>query len=141
MRITHEADYAIRVVYCLGVADGKQCARDISEITGVTLRFALKILRKLTQSGITQSYKGVTGGYELKRAPSEISLGEIIECIDGPIAINHCLSNEFQCTRVGNRNECDFHLVFAQINKSLRDELMSIRMDRFLPQKTQSIKP
>lgn len=133
VRITHEADYAIRVAYCLGLAGGKQCAKDISEMTGVTLRFALKILRKLTQSGITKSYKGVAGGYELNRAPSEISLGELIECIDGPIAINHCLSNEFQCTRVGDRNECDFHRVFGEINKSLRDELFSITMERFLP--------
>ena len=133
LRITHEADYAIRVAYCLGMAGGKQCAKDISESTGVTLRFALKILRKLTQAGITRSYKGVSGGYELGRAPSEISLGEIIESIDGPIAINHCLSNEFQCTRVGDRNECDFHRVFAEINRSLRKELFGITLDRFIP--------
>jgi Rrf2 family protein len=133
LRITHEADYAIRVVYCLALAGGKQCAKDISETTGVTLRFALKILRKLTQSGITKSYKGVAGGYELNRSPSEISLGEIIECIDGPIAINHCLANEFQCTRVNNRSECDFHRVFGEINRSLRDQLMAIKMERFLP--------
>ena len=100
MRITHEADYAIRVTYCLALAGEKQCAKDISEATGVTLRFALKILRKLTQSGITKSYKGVAGGYELNHSPSEISLGAIIECIDGPIAINHCLANEFQCTHM-----------------------------------------
>ena len=133
MRITHEADYAVRVTYCLALAGGKQCAKDISESTGVTLRFALKILRKLTQSGITKSYKGVAGGYELNRSPKEVSLGEIIECIDGPIAINHCLANEFQCTRVGSQKECDFHYVFGEINKSLRDQLFSITMDRFLP--------
>ncbi len=133
LRITHEADYAIRVAYCLALAGGKQCAKDISETTGVTLRFALKILRKLTQSGITKSYKGVAGGYELNRTPSEISLGEIIECIDGPIAINHCLANEFQCTHVGCHNECDFHRVFGEINRSLRDQLFSIHLDRFLP--------
>ncbi|MDO5142923.1 MAG: Rrf2 family transcriptional regulator [Eubacteriales bacterium] len=133
MRITHEADYAIRVTYCLALAGRKQCAKEVSEETGVTLRFALKILRKLTQSGITRSYKGVSGGYELNRDPSEISLGEIIECIDGPIAINHCLANEFQCTRVGDRKECDFHRVFGEINRSLRNELCAITMDRFLP--------
>lgn len=135
MRITHEADYAIRVTYCLALTGGKQCAKDISELTGVTLRFALKILRKLTQSGITKSYKGVAGGYELNRSPSEISLGEIIECIDGPIAINHCLANEFQCTHVGSQNECDFHRVFSEINRSLRGLLFAITMDRFLPTK------
>ena len=135
LRITHEADYAIRVTYCLALTGGKQCAKDISELKGVTLRFALKILRKLTQSGITKSYKGVAGGYELNRSPSEISLGEIIECIDGPIAINHCLANEFQCTHVGSQNECDFHRVFSEINRSLRGQLFAITMDRFLPAK------
>lgn len=68
-------------------------------------------------------------------APSEISLGEIIECIDGPIAINHCLANEFQCTHVGSQNECDFHRVFSEINRSLRGQLFAITMDRFLPAK------
>ena len=44
MRMTHEADYAIRVVYCLAEAGEKVSAKDISERTGVSLRFALKIL-------------------------------------------------------------------------------------------------
>lgn len=135
MRITLEADYAIRVSYALGLANGKATAKAVSEVTGVTLRFALKILRKLTQSGITKSYKGVSGGYALNRLPSEISLGEIIECIDGPIQINQCLSNEFQCTRVGNTNECAIHQVFNEVNHSLRNELFSITLDRFLPSK------
>ena len=38
LRITHEADYAIRVTYCLALAGEKQCAKDISEATGVTLQ-------------------------------------------------------------------------------------------------------
>ena len=62
-----------------------------------------------------------------------VSLGAIIECIDGPIAINHCLANEFQCTHMGTQKECDFHRVFSEINRSLRDQLCSITMDRFLP--------
>lgn len=133
MRITHEADYAIRVVYCLALEGHKLCAKSISESTGITLRFALKILRKLTQSGITRSYKGVSGGYELARSPSEVSLGEIIECIDGSIAINQCLANEFQCNRVGGSTECDFHRAFCEINRSLRKQLFAIKIEQFLP--------
>ncbi len=65
MRITHEADYAVRVTYCLAMAGCKHRAKNISDITGITQRFALKILRKLTLGGITRSYKGVSGVYEL----------------------------------------------------------------------------
>ena len=133
MRITHEADYAIRVTYCLAFADCKVPAKQISETTGVTLRFALKILRKLIHADIVKSFKGASGGYILNRPPSEISFGEIIECIDGPIAINHCLTNEFDCTRVTQKSICDFRKVFSALNQQLRDELYGVTLDQFLP--------
>ena len=104
MRITHEADYAIRIMYCLAERDGKVSAKQISDDSGVPSRFALKILHRLTQANLTNSYKGVSGGYEIARPADQISLGEIIEVIDGPIEINHCLSSEFDCSRVQQKN-------------------------------------
>lgn len=133
MRITHEADYAIRVACCLASAGGKVGAKQISEMTGVTLRFALKILRKMILGDLVKSFKGVSGGYMLNRPPSEISFGEIIECIDGPIAINHCLTGEFDCTRVPKKCDCDFRRVFAAVNQRLRKDLYEITLDQFLP--------
>ena len=133
MRITHEADYAIRVACCLASVGGKVSAKQISEITGVTLRFALKILRKLILGDLVKSFKDVSGGYMLNRPASEISFGEIIECIDGPIAINHCLTGEFDCTRVSQKCECDFRRVFTAVNQRLRQDLYEIKLDQFLP--------
>lgn len=132
MRITHEADYAIRVAYCLAEHGGKLGAKDISEATGVTLRFALKILRKLILGGMVRSYKGAAGGYELVKPPTEISMGEIIECIDGPIQINHCLCNEFECTRVSSKGICNFRKVFGSVNRMIRTELYNVTLDQFL---------
>ena len=132
MRMTHEADYAIRVVYCLAESGEKMSAKEISDASGVTLRFALKILRKLIQAGIVQSYKGVSGGYALQKQASEVSLGEIVECIDGPITINHCLSNEFDCTRVHAKADCGFRKIFVSINRTIRQELYDAPIDRFI---------
>lgn len=133
VRITHEADYAIRVAHCLACSKDKISAKQISEFTGVTLRFALKILRKMIKADIVKSFKGVSGGYMLNRSPADISFGEIIEAIDGPIAINHCLTAEFDCTRVAvQKKQCNFREVFASINQQLRDELYSITLDRFV---------
>lgn len=132
MRITHEADYAVRIMYVLA-SEGKMLpAREISERSGVTLRFALKILRKLASDGIVISYKGSSGGYELGVDPSELSLGRIIECIDGPLEINHCLSEDFDCTRVGDKNICRFRHIFSDISKELRDKLYAIKLDEFI---------
>ena len=58
-------------------------AKTISEMTGVTLRFSLKILRKLVAAGIIKSFKGTQGGYEIGRELDHISLGEVIETIEG----------------------------------------------------------
>lgn len=132
MRITHEADYAIRVACCLAFSGNKVGAKQISETTGVTLRFALKILRKLIHAGMVKSFKGASGGYMLNRTPSEISFGEIIECIDGPIAINHCLTGEFDCTRVPQKSECNFRRIFSSLNQRLRDDLYEVTLDQFL---------
>ncbi len=133
MRITHEADYAIRIMYCLAEHGTKISAKQISDESGVPLRFALKILRRLTQAELTASYKGVSGGYELARPAGQISLGEIIEQIDGPIEINHCLSTEFDCSRVAQKNECTFHRVFSTINQDIRTKLYELSLEQLIP--------
>ena len=114
MRITHEADYAIRIMYCLAERNQTISAKQISDDSGVPSRFALKILRRLTQAGLTESFKGVSGGYQLARTAEQISLGEIIEVIDGPIEINHCLSSEFDCSRVQQKMNAHFTGCSAQ---------------------------
>ena len=132
MRITHEADYAVRIVYVLMQAEGSTvAASEVAESSGVTLRFTLKILRKLAGSGIVASQKGANGGYGLAMDPEEISLGLIIESIDGPFELNHCLSDDFDCTRVKDKKFCQFHHIFDRVNAKLKDELYSIKMNTF----------
>ena len=60
MHITLEADYAVRIVYCLAAAGKRMDAKAISDDTAVTLRFSLKILRKLVAGGIVRSFKGIS---------------------------------------------------------------------------------
>ncbi len=88
MHITLESDYAVRIVYCLAQNGGRMEAAAIAEQTGVTLRFSLKILRKLVAGELVKSYKGAGGGYELAKDPKEISLYEVIEQVEGPYATN-----------------------------------------------------
>ena len=132
MRITHEADYAVRIVYGVMQAEGSTVAASkVAESSGVTLRFTLKILRKLAGRGIVASQKGANGGYGLAMDPEEISLGLIIESIDGPFELNHCLSDDFDCTRVKDKKFCQFHHIFDRVNAKLKDELYSIKMNTF----------
>jgi len=132
LRITHEADYAVRIVYVLMQSqETTVAASKLAEGSGVTLRFTLKILRKLAGSGIVTAQKGANGGYALAMDPADISLGLIIESIDGPFELNHCLSDDFDCTRVKDKKFCQFHHIFDSVNAKLKAELYSIKMNTF----------
>ena len=104
MHITLEADYAVRIVHALAQSGKRLDAKTISEMTGVTLRFSLKILRKLVAAGIVKSFKGTQGGYEIGKPAEEISLGEVIETIEGRYTLNRCVTGEYACTR--HKNKC-----------------------------------
>ncbi|MBQ3918626.1 MAG: Rrf2 family transcriptional regulator, partial [Oscillospiraceae bacterium] len=98
MCITLETDYAVRIIGCLALEGTRRDAKTISEKTGVTLRFSLKILRKLVSSGLVRSYKGMQGGYELARLPSDITLYDVVAAIEGEYHINKCHEDDFVCT-------------------------------------------
>ena len=131
VHITLESDYATRIAYCLAKAPGRMDAKSISEETGVTLRFSLKILRKLVASGIVKSFKGTQGGYELARDPKDISLCEIIETVEGPLLINQCIGEDFVCTRKKTK-PCQFQCTFREIRQMVIDRLQEKTLDQYL---------
>ena len=129
MHITLESDYAVRIVYCLARQGGRMDAKRIAEETGVTLRFSLKILRKLVAGGLVSSYKGTKGGYELGRPPAEVSLCDVIETVEGPYALARCVGEEdYHCNRnTASCCVCKFQRIYAEISDTVRDRLNSVR--------------
>lgn len=129
MQINLETDYAVRIVDCLARAGERLGAGEIASRTGVTAGFSLKILRKLVSGGVVRSFRGAKGGYVLARAPGEITLKEVIEIIDGPIAIAKCQCEGYVCDHPEDRS-CTFHHVFLQLTQDLAERLEKITFDR-----------
>lgn len=133
MRITQEADYALRIVYVLAKEEGILGSGNIAALSGVAERFTIKILRKLMQGGLVVSHKGVKGGYELLIPPDEVSMLRVVELISGPLEISRCLGKAYECTRTGdNKTQCAFHLIFSEINKSISDKLGKVTIGTVL---------
>ena len=92
MRLTHLADYA--VVMMTAAARRDPCARlsatELAEDTGVPLPTAQKLMQKLAAHGLLVGQRGAGGGYALARPVSEISLADIVEAVEGPIALTMC---------------------------------------------------
>lgn len=126
MRITLESDYALRILTAMAGYDGVTDAKTISADTSVTIRFTLKILHKLVQGNLVQSFKGVNGGYKLKVSPENITLKNVIELIDGPIAIARCLDSEEGCSLNCDKSACDYHHIFDIISIELASKLNKI---------------
>lgn len=112
----------MRIVGCLAREKGRIEAKSIAEKTGVTLRFALKILRKLVAAGLVRSYKGMAGGYELARLPAEITLFDVVAAIEGDYFINRCHDDDFTCTRT-SKECCRYRAVFEDISGMVKDKL------------------
>lgn len=126
MKITLEADYAIRIVDYLVRLGGMAGAADISEAAVVPLRFAKNILQKLVHYGIVTSYKGVRGGYELGRPAEEISLYDVVEATQGPVILNRCLLNSYECTCIPDK-KCPYYEIFRQLSGEMEQRMRGIR--------------
>jgi FeS assembly SUF system regulator len=96
MRLTHLADYA--VVMMTAAARREPCARlsatDLAADTGVPLPTAQKLMQRLAAAGLLVGHRGAGGGYALARAAGEISLADIVEAVEGPIAMTQCVGHE-----------------------------------------------
>ena len=132
MNITLEADYAVKIVDCLAkVYPQRMDAASISQETGVTLRFSLKILSKLASSKIVRSFKGANGGYELSCHPSMITLKDVIETVEGPFIFSRCLAPGHVCSTPSQcqKGDCRFQKVYDEISKEVRQRLSEVTFE------------
>lgn len=96
LRITKITDYGfILLAHMANQEPGKlHNAKDLSASIGIPLPTVSKVLKILTQGGILRSHQGSKGGYSLAKPAGEISASEIIEAVEGPVAITDCSSSQ-----------------------------------------------
>jgi Rrf2 family protein len=92
MRLTHLADYAVVLMTAAARrADGERLsANALSDDPGVPLPTAQKLMGHLAAAGLLSSVRGAGGGFTLARPVTEISLADIVEAVEGPIAMTMC---------------------------------------------------
>jgi len=133
MRITQEADYAMRIVLALARrGEGVRLdAKSIAQEENVPQRFALKILRKLTKSGVVMSFRGVQGGYAISREPKDINMLDVLVAIDGPVYINRCLETPDSCN-LGRSEHCAINQELGRVQCMINDEMQKVDFESLL---------
>jgi FeS assembly SUF system regulator len=100
MRLSHLADYAV-VLMTAAARRGtgaRLSATELASETGVPLPTTQKLMGQLAGCGLLSSARGAAGGFALTRPADEISLADIVEAVEGPIALTMCSdSNNHEC--------------------------------------------
>src|SRR5690606_38695939 len=130
VKVSTRGDYASRALLSLalrGSDAGPTSVRDIAERTGLPQPYLEQILLALKGAGIVRSKRGVGGGYVLARPPEEITLGEIVAAVDGPIALGD-FGEPHQDGACDHEGQCVLLAVWADIGGQLRRRLDSFRL-------------
>ncbi|OFW02582.1 MAG: hypothetical protein A3I61_17425 [Acidobacteria bacterium RIFCSPLOWO2_02_FULL_68_18] len=103
LRLSKKTDYGLLALQYLATdaPAGGASARAIAERYGIPAELLAKVLQHLARLGFVAAQKGVHGGYHLARPARTISLAEIVEAIDGPLAITACGRHEEPCEQFG----------------------------------------
>ncbi len=121
MLVTRETDYAVRtVLYLARNRDRMASVTEVAHAMQIPKSFLAKILQRLVRSHILASMRGVKGGFVLAVKPSEITLLDIMESVQGPTGINVCAIDSRRCRL---SNTCSVHPVWVQIRKEVERRL------------------
>lgn len=127
MKVSTRGDYASRALLSLALREDRPVptsVRDIAERTSLPQPYLEQILLALKGAGIVRSKRGVGGGYVLARPATQITLGDIVAAVDGPISVgdfgipheNGACNHEGQCTLLA---------VWAEVSDLMRHHLDS----------------
>ena len=99
MRLTHLADYAVVLMTAAArrPAAERLSATELAGETGVPLPTAQKLMGLLATSGLLKSVRGAGGGFTLARPAGDITLADIVEAVEGPIAMTVCSEGRTDC--------------------------------------------
>jgi len=120
MQIPRKVDYGLRAVIYLSHQDpGRSCSLSaIARHQSIPLKFLEKIIRDLSRNGLVKSKRGPDGGYCLARLPREITFQDVIEALEGPIAVNVCMDPHVSCS---HWSRCTMVGVWSEVQRKIVD--------------------
>ncbi|MBT0665771.1 Rrf2 family transcriptional regulator [Geobacter pelophilus] len=128
MELTRKGEYAIRgIIHLAKLKPGSVALiSEIAESTGVPQTFLAKILQSFAKIGLVNSFRGTGGGFVLGRSPSQITLLEVVEAVEGPIMPNRCMMDATGCEF---NSTCLVHPVWREVQSKVVEILGSVTIE------------
>jgi len=126
LRISRLTDYATMILVHLASRGGTVCsASDVAAGTRVALPTVQKVMKLLARAGLITSARGSEGGYALARPAESISAADILDVLEGPVALTECSATDSHCEL---ESLCQVGGAWQRINKSIRAALGDISL-------------
>lgn len=127
MKLSTRCRYGIHAMFdlALNVGSGPQTIRQIAERQMVPEQYLEQIIGALRREGYVKSVRGAQGGYLLAKDPSEITIGQLLALLEGPVLMADCIGDAEACIR---SSQCPSRLVWERLTDSINDVLDSVTL-------------
>jgi len=124
MKLSTKGRYAIRAMFDLALQprEGPTLLKDISKRQGISNMYLEQLFTRLQASGMVRSIRGSRGGFLLIKSPSEISLLDILQTMEGSTALVECVDNAALCPRA---NSCVTRKAWVKTKEAMDEVLES----------------
>jgi Rrf2 family cysteine metabolism transcriptional repressor len=140
MKFSKKSEYALRALIELTGAYGKTFLQrhEIAARQHIPIEFLEQILLNLKNAGLLASRRGVSGGYALLKPPQEITIGQVIRVLDGPLAPIGCVSKTaYQKCRdcpYADKTHCPIQGVMLEVRNAIAGILDNYKLGDFVKQ-------
>lgn len=126
LRISKLTDYATVLLARLAAhPEAQVTSAQLAADTRLATPTVSKLLKQLQRGGLVQSTRGSQGGYRLARAPAEITAAQILDALEGPVALTECARHQHQC---GIESTCGVGRAWQRVNLAIRRSLQEITL-------------
>jgi len=129
MILSTKGRYGLKIMYelALNYGEGLMSLKEVAQRQQLSETYLEQLIAHLKKAGLVRSIRGAQGGYELTRKPEEISVGEIIRTLEGPLAPSECVvDDEPECTKAEN---CVTRLIWEKIMEGINNVVDSITLN------------
>lgn len=129
MKLSTRGQYGVKAMFDLALHYGSEpiSLKNIAERQGISEYYLEQLIAVLRRKNLVKSIRGAQGGYVLSREPSKITVGEILNVLEGPIEITDCIADgeKVECTKA---NYCATRLIWVKIKNAINDVVNSISL-------------
>jgi Rrf2 family iron-sulfur cluster assembly transcriptional regulator len=137
MQITKSGEYGLRGLVFLAKQPPEKVTlvSEVSRDQNIPETFLAKIFQRLSKAGVLWSVRGANGGFKLKKPAHKTTMREIIEALEGPIALNRCLLKKGECEVEKN---CPLHPVWEEVQQRFLEILDRTTMEDLANRRTRN---